>query len=143
MKNLSDRMFWWPFFDLRACGTSIFATFPRLAQISVDRPWPSRYGSSTEDFRASRYKEVFGADLCSGGLSKKTMFLDIMYDRLLLKRIYQRGTWLFAFTLRSSKSIFIGIQICPPGWNFLSFTFQTNLCCNMWTWQPVRSQNVY
>lgn len=31
------------------------------------RPWPSCYGPSTEDFRASRYREVFGADLCSGG----------------------------------------------------------------------------
>lgn len=78
-----------------------------------------------------------------GGLSKKIMFLDIMYNRLLLKRIYQRGTWLFAFTLRSSKGIISRIQICPPGWDFLSFIFQANLCCNTWTWQPVRSQNVY
>lgn len=66
-ENFSDRRFWWPFCDLRACGTSIFATFPRLAQIPWIRPWTSRYGPSTEDFRASRYKEVFGADLCSGG----------------------------------------------------------------------------
>lgn len=50
-----------------------------------------------------------------GGIFKKTMFLDIMYYRLLLKRIYQRGTWLFAFTLGSSKGLIHGIQIRPPG----------------------------
>lgn len=49
-----------------------------------------------------------------GVFRKESCFKYIMYYRLLLKRIYQRGTWLFAFTLGSLKGIISGIQIRPP-----------------------------